>query len=231
MSPFPELFRQDLALGRCVALALPEPTSPRVEEALAALPDKERGLAARFGARRRVTFAGGRYALRALLDGEAERCGPILWNERGAPSLPAGLRASISHKDDVAVAFDAGRGEGAAGVDLEARAAKSRDVASYVLTATELGRLGGLDDVSRDDEVLLRFSAKEALYKVLDPYLHRFIGFHEVEVEPAADGTCAVKLLLPDAGVPGHIRVCWTSSDRLGVSSAPFFLTTAVSER
>ena len=34
----------------------------------------------------------------------------------------------------------------------------------------------------------LRFSAKEAVYKAIDPWLRRYVGFREVEVELDAQG-------------------------------------------
>jgi enterobactin synthetase component D len=42
---------------------------------------------------------------------------------------------------------------------------------------------------------LLRFSLKEALYKALHPFVCRYIGFLEAEVQPVADGTAKVALL------------------------------------
>jgi hypothetical protein len=42
---------------------------------------------------------------------------------------------------------------------------------------------------------MLRFSIKEAVYKALNPVLHRYISFLEVEVEPNLDGSADIKFL------------------------------------
>jgi 4'-phosphopantetheinyl transferase EntD len=52
---------------------------------------------------------------------------------------------------------------------------------------------------ARAREVLLRFSAKEAIYKALDPFVRRYVGFLEVEVTPRPDGTADVRSQLPEA--------------------------------
>ena len=41
-------------------------------------------------------------------------------------------------------------------------------------------------------------SIKEALYKALDPWVRRYVGFHEVSVRPFADGTMDIRLFLED---------------------------------
>ena len=53
-----------------------------------------------------------------------------------------------------------------------------------------------MQGLSRDEEVLLRFSLKESLYKALHPLICQFVGFQEAQVEPAADGTAQVTLQL-----------------------------------
>ncbi|HMG57415.1 MAG TPA: 4'-phosphopantetheinyl transferase superfamily protein [Kofleriaceae bacterium] len=55
-----------------------------------------------------------------------------------------------------------------------------------------------LDDAGRG--VTLRFSIKEAIYKAIDPYVRRYVGFTEVELEldPAGDAV-AVTTALPFA--------------------------------
>jgi len=48
----------------------------------------------------------------------------------------------------------------------------------------------------RDASVLLRFSAKEAIYKAVDPWVHRFVGFQEASVACAPDGALTGRLAL-----------------------------------
>src|SRR5690606_19657020 len=71
------------------------------------------------------------------------------------------------------------------GIDAERRVELSAGVIERVLTAPELADL----DALRTPELaaVLRFSAKEAVYKALYPLLQRYIGFHEVEVWPDED--------------------------------------------
>ena len=47
--------------------------------------------------------------------------------------------------------------------------------------------------MSEEEEVLLRFSMKESLYKALHPLLCQYVGFQEAEVTPLPDGTATVK--------------------------------------
>lgn len=72
--------------------------------------------------------------------------------------------------------------------------------------------------MSRDEEVLLRFSMKESLYKALHPYLCHFIGFQQVEIQPAADGRGLVTLLFVPTMELTLIEMYW---QRMG----PYFLT------
>ena len=65
-----------------------------------------------------------------------------------------------------------------------------------VLTSGEQERLGRLVNVSREEEVLLRFSFKEAIYKAIHPFLSRSIDFSEVEVDPQEDGTATLNFIM-----------------------------------
>ena len=44
----------------------------------------------------------------------------------------------------------------------------------------------------RTFELLLRFSAKEALYKAIDPFVQRYVGFLEVAIKRGADARLGV---------------------------------------
>jgi len=67
--------------------------------------------------------------------------------------------------------------------------------------------------------VLLRFSIKEAVYKAIDPFVQRFVGFREVAVFPEPDGQVAVRAhLQPPA--PLTIRARWTTHDQFYITSA-----------
>ena len=47
-----------------------------------------------------------------------------------------------------------------------------------------------------EEEVLLRFSFKEAVYKAIHPFLERSVDFSEVEIEPLEDGSAKINFLL-----------------------------------
>ncbi len=167
------------------------PASATAHSLLARLHPDEAALARAWGERRQRTFAMGRLAAHEALatlghDSDA----PILPDERGAPRVAAPLCVSVSHKDEVAAALALRAGDDRIGVDVEPLAARAqvRDISSHVLTEAERAELAPLDDDTRRRELLLRFSLKEALYKALDPFVRRYVGFLEVEARPQGDG-------------------------------------------
>ena len=173
-------------------------------------------------------FLAGRMALRRalLLAGAGPFETPILRDSWKAPLLPTHLRGSITHKDELAaavggVAVFAETNDFRVGLDLERTSSVSnhRSLALRILTDSERTRLGNISTtgleigrtgehgkgagggVSISEEVLLRFSLKEAAFKALHPFLKRHIGFKEVEVEPRGDGSASVSI------VHGHATV------------------------
>ena len=182
--------RLQLAHGACVIAALGDAAAD-VAAALAALPAAERARAAELGPVRRREYLAGRTALHLALGSDEA----ILSDDRGAPILPPGWVGSVSHKRGVAAALVAPAGAGRLGIDLELAAAPRGDIARRILTPRELA---ALPDGGRG--VTLRFSIKEAIYKAIDPYVRRYVGFTEVELEldPAGDAV-AVTTALPFA--------------------------------
>ena len=198
------LFDLDGSHGQVLGLALPPPHDIATLEALvAALHDDERAPLHRFATRRKLTYAGGRYAMRELLRRFQLASRPILTDERGAPILPEGLRGSISHKDEVACALVTRDTTAYYGVDVEGVPGPSDDLASHILTERELAQVSSMSDDQRPLELSLRFSAKESIYKALDPYVRRYVAHREVEVVPKADGTAEVW----SAAFPRGLRV------------------------
>jgi enterobactin synthetase component D len=198
------------AHGRCIALRVdadartpaPSIAVPDVsgEVALAALhPDEQRAAAALAPARRRDWIAG-RAAMRAALHrlDPAIAAGAIEPDDRGAPRLPAGWVGSISHKRGLALALAAPDDGWTLGVDLEVDQPSRIDISRRVVTPAEAAALDALDsDEARGRAVMLRFSIKEAIYKAIDPYLRRYVGFLEVEVWPDDAGGAQVTTDLP----------------------------------
>jgi len=125
--------------------------------------------------------------------------------------LPRGIVGSVSHKRTVAVALVAphrlnGGEITTLGIDVEERPSTvgaSRDIGKRILTPSEQYSLQGLDTNERLEAVRLYFALKEAVYKAIDPYVHRHVRFTEVEIEPrgalqAEVGIVTVRLGLPE---------------------------------
>jgi 4'-phosphopantetheinyl transferase EntD len=216
------LFELELLHGRAIALEIPQ-GDPGALEGLVC--EDERSVAAGLAPARRRTWIAGRAALRLAL----ERLGlaapqPVLADDRGAPVLPAMILGSISHKEHVALALVAHRNAGDArvriGVDVELDGPTRIDIARHVLTPGELSELQPLSEQARGSEVKLRFSAKEALYKALDPFVRRYVGFREVTVQPRADGSARVELRLPASEGSFDAEVTWVRREGLVVTTA-----------
>jgi len=147
-------------------------------------------------------------------------------DDRGAPVVPAGFAGSISHKemwppgdrigdgeDDggmvVAAALVSRETVARVGVDVEADRSLSRDVASRVLATDEAAEVASMDPETYRREVALRFSAKEALYKAIDPFVRRYVGFKEVAVASRPDGTVDVHWRLALGEGPFDSAALW----------------------
>jgi 4'-phosphopantetheinyl transferase EntD len=88
------------------------------------------------------------------------------------------------------------------------------------LTGRELAEIAHLSGEERGREVLLRFSAKEAVYKAIDPFVRRYVGFLEVEVSPRPDGSAAFASLLPIGEGPFVVDVRWRRFDGVVLTTA-----------
>lgn len=183
--------------GRCAVITLEE---HELEAALRALPEAEQEAAARLSGVRRRELISGRTAIHALIDGAH----PVLANERGAPVVPAGLTGSISHKLARAAALVAGADRGHVGIDLERTAPTKLDISRRILTANE-PRVHGA-------ELLRVFAIKEAIYKAIDPIVHRYVGFQEVELAIGQGGDVRVTIV-DEVRLPVSIEAWWTVVD------------------
>jgi 4'-phosphopantetheinyl transferase EntD len=203
---FERRFVLDLPFGICVGVSLPAdgalelpPGLHPVETAFArALPEA-----------RRAGWVGGRVALRAALAAVAvEASEPLLSTPRGAPLLPPGAVGSVSHKRTIAVALCARQADPRAtvGVDVEDLRPLRTDIAPRVLTPDELAVIPA-SGPERDAAVLLRFSAKEAIYKALDPWVHRFVGFEEAIVARTEGGALTARLALTRGEGPFSVEL------------------------
>ncbi len=212
----------DLALehGRCVGVRIPASDADLGALAEAALSPEERVRALGMGGPRRRTWVGGRVAMGEALVRLGSAPVPVPSDDRGAPVLPAGIAGSITHKEGLAAALVAPESRARVGVDLELDVTRNEDIASRVLTPGELAEIAHLDASARAREVLLRFSAKEAVYKALDPFVRRYVGFGEVAVSPRDGGTALVSASLPASEGPFVIEVRWRRFDGIVLTTA-----------
>ena len=193
---FERRFLLDLPFGSCVGVALP---ADGPFELPVGLHPVETAFARGLPEARRAGWVGGRVALRAALAVlGAEAPEPLLSSARGAPLLPPGAVGSVSHKRAIAVALCAREAEPRAtvGIDVEDLRRLRTDIAPRVLTPDELAVIPSAAGPERDAAVLLRFSAKEAIYKALDPWVQRFVGFDEAIVTRDPDGALTGRLAL-----------------------------------
>ncbi len=161
---------------------------PELGAQLAELHPEEQAIAAGLPPIRQREWVAGRCALREALRREALLdASPILRDDRGAPRVPVEAIGSISHKGDWAAALVTRRRPGCSlGLDLEHTRGPRVDISRRVLTAAELDELGRLEaqlgPAGRAAQLALRFSIKEAIYKAIDPWVRRYVGFREVEL-------------------------------------------------
>jgi len=104
-------------------------------------------------------------------------------------------------------------GDGTLGIDLEDYGPERPGIASMVLRETERAEVSTLPEDVQWMSTLQRFSMKEAVYKALDPYVKRYVGFHEAEVVPELNGIATVTLHLKHGEGPFHVdaRYTWLS--------------------
>jgi len=171
-----------------------------IGEALAAvlpgwaeLRDDERDYALACKPLRHREFVAGRAALRAALRAAGWNGDEALLPKlSGAPDLPAGFTASITHKDGLAFALARPlSGERTLGLDCEVVGKRDRNgIARKILLPAERQRWE--ESGAAWPALLEFFSVKEAIYKALSPHVPRYIGFEEAEI--LADGSIALHL-------------------------------------
>jgi 4'-phosphopantetheinyl transferase EntD len=178
---FEPCLRRDLTFGVCLGVSLPSDDDFAMP---AALHPDEAAYARTLAPARRAGWVGGRVALRAALGAIGRTpAQALLATPRGAPALPTGVTGSVSHKRELAVAIVAatrGTPPATLGIDVEIPDRLRHDISRHVLTPEEREALASLAPGRRAAEVLWRFSAKEAIYKALDPWVGRMVSFQEV---------------------------------------------------
>jgi len=192
--------------GLLTAIHIPDCRDPVPDSAVLRLHRREQEIARCLNGYRQVQFVGGRLAMRHAMSQLSIPEAPVLTNDRGAPMLPKGFTGSVSHKRTLAVAMVARSAQGTLGVDIEDYGPSRLGIAPRVLTSAELRSIESLPDPRRWTATLLRFSLKEAIYKALDPYVRRYVGFHEVEVWPDVNGGVRTELMLDPSHGPFDVQ-------------------------
>lgn len=197
MKKFNLAFHHATPHGIVAAFNIPDSPDPVPAEVLERLHPEEAVFARALKGYRQVQFVGGRLAARQATSQLRIDLPPLLSTERGAPDAPEGLRVSISHKRELALAMVSLSGPFQLGVDLEDYGPARMNIAGKVLTPPELAEVRTIEDPTAQwINTLLRFSIKESIYKALDPYVGRYVGFKEAVVRPDLEGRAEVILKL-----------------------------------
>lgn len=170
---------------------------PRVLGPLADVTPEERAAVARAVSKRQHEYWATRHLARLALNELGFAPGPILNHADRSPCWPDGILGSISHTDGwcgVALTRTGAELLGV-GIDAERLHQMSDGVAERVLTQRELAITSASSDVAT--QAVLRFSAKEAVYKAIFPTVRRFVGFLEVEVALHEPGAFDVTFVTP----------------------------------
>ena len=159
---------------------------------------EEGDLVARAVAGRRREFLTGRNLARAALADLGVPPGPIGRRPDRSPAWPSGVIGSISHTDGlVAAAVARPRRPGTTGgaperlvglgLDVEVDQPLPEEVAARVLRADERLALG----TANTTESTVVFSAKESVFKAVNPMTGRWLEPEDVEIRLDPDGTPA----------------------------------------
>jgi 4'-phosphopantetheinyl transferase EntD len=83
--------------------------------------------------------------------------------------------------------------------------------------------------VSVEEEVLLRFSIKESLYKAMHPLICQYVGFQEAAVQPLVGGGVAASLNLRSGAHErfGEVTAHWRRLNGYFLSTASVSLSGA----
>jgi 4'-phosphopantetheinyl transferase EntD len=130
--------------------------------------------------RRRASGAARRVA-RELMDSMGFAGLPILRSTFGAPIWPAGILGSMGHDDRIAVAVVGLRRDlDAVGIDIEPVTPLPPDMLDLIATPREQRAIA---DNPLGSKIL--FVIKEAVYKASYSIDHKFLDFHDIDVDLA----------------------------------------------
>lgn len=156
----------------------------------------ERDASKTFGQKRLTDFSTGRYCLRQSTAPIGYR-GEIPIGEKGMPSLPQNITASVSHSNNLCGAIAANKHDFlSVGIDIETRNRVHKEMWHLLFTDNETRLLQTMDAEEQSYTSTVFFSLKEAFYKLQYPLTHTFLHFHDVEICMERHDYC-VKMLTP----------------------------------
>lgn len=159
------------------------------------------GLASDGGSlKRQAEFLAGRFCAAGSLRAAGH---PAVFLERDSASRralwPQGICGSITHSHGVAASISGYTKQWQAlGLDQERMIAPARALRlqQAILTPAEQAELKGLTDEVQAARITLLFSAKESLFKALNPLTDQYFGFQDAQVSNyAQDGRLTLQLL------------------------------------
>ena len=208
---FEVLFTEEVPWGVVAGVALPPVGQADCWRLAQQLTVEEARFARACSPMRQPSWIGGRLALRAAALRLGVALGTVLSTPRGAPDLSRPLIGSIAHKTKLAVAVLGRIGPGQPafqlGVDLEEWLPRRDVIGRMVLVGQERAYVDSLAYEHQWDATVRVFCVKEALFKALDPFLQRYIGFQEACVNLERPHEPLVRLQLKHNEGPFSVSV------------------------
>jgi len=183
----------------------------RIQDLTAPLFPEEEGCMARCAPKRRAEFVAGRTAARAALRQLGVQDQGIRPGPNRAPKWPDGLTGSITHDPSHCLAAVARkRHVRGIGIDIERRQCMPKAARDLFMSASDQGAIPGLSTPSSKDMPVTVFSAKESVFKALNPLMDILHDPHEFYIRfPAQPGVFTAHLSRdnPELGVVGRFVV------------------------
>ena len=143
---------------------------------------------------RQAEFIMGRLLAQKALENQQIPNHIVKQNPDGSPAWPEGLRGSISHKKELAVAVVTAELD-FLGIDLEnlITDVNARKLAKRIVNEQEHALIESTDK-SYGENFTRVFSAKEALYKAIYPVVQRYLPFSICQVTTISDNALTLQL-------------------------------------